>query len=89
MVSWLLEARVGGEGVYGQGGALMRGVEVVVVGARVVGNDDVGRRYVVVECSIGELFEDACRCVPCFRRGVVGHEDVDGPRIVGREVEVR
>ena len=67
----------------------MRGVEVVVVAARVVGNDDVGRRYVVVECGIGELFGDACRCVPRFWCGVAGHEDVDGPRIVGREVEVR
>ena len=25
---------------------------------------------------------------PFFGRGVVGHEDVDGPRIVGREVGV-
>ena len=67
----------------------MRGVEVVVVAARVVGDDDVGRRYVVVECGIGELFGDTCRRVPCFGRGVLGHEDVDGPRIVGREVKVR
>ena len=84
-----LEARVGGEGVYGDGGALMRGLEVVVVATRVVGDDDVWRWYVVVECGIGELFGDACRRVPRFGRGVVGHEDVDGPRIVGREVEVR
>ena len=67
----------------------MRGLEAVVVGARVVGDDDVGRRYVVVECGIGELFGDTCRCVPRFGRGVVGHEDVDNPRIVGREVEAR
>ena len=78
-----------GEGVHGDGGALMRGLEVVVVAARVVGDDDVGRRYVVVKCSIGELFGDACRLVPRFGRGVVGHEDLDVPRIVGREVEVR
>ena len=51
-----LEARVGGEGVYGDGGALMRGLEVVLVATRVVGDDDVGRWYVVVECGIGELF---------------------------------
>ena len=67
----------------------MRGVEVVVVAARVVGDNDVGRRYVVVECGIGELFGDACRRVPRFGCGVVGHQDVDGPCIVGREVEVR
>ena len=67
----------------------MRGLEVVVVATRVVGDDDVWRWYVVVKCGIGELFGDACRCVPRFGRGVVGHEDVDGSRIVGREVEVR
>ena len=67
----------------------MRGLEVVVVATRVVGDDDVWRWYVVVECGIRELFGDACRRVPCFGRGVVGHEDVDGPRIVGREVEVQ
>ena len=89
VVSWWLEARVGVEGVYGDGGALMRGLEVVVVATRVVGDDDVWRWYVVVEWGIGELFGDACRRVPCFGRGVVGHEDVDGGRIVGREVEVR
>ena len=88
VLRWL-EARVGGEGEYGDGGALMRGLEVVVVATRVLGDDDVRRRYVVVECGIGELFGDACRRVPRFGRGVVGHEDVDGPRIVGREVEVR
>ena len=88
VLRWL-EARVGGEGVYGDGGALMRGLEVVVVATRVVGDDDVGRWYVVVECGIGELFGDACRRVPCFGRGVVGHEDGDCPRIVGGEVEVR
>ena len=88
-MSWRLEARVGGEGVYGDGRALMRGVELVLVAARVVGDDDVGRQFVVVECGIGELFGDACRRVPRFGRGVVRHEDVDGPRIVGREVEVR
>ena len=85
---WWLQARVGGEGVYGDGGALMHGLEVMVVATRVVGDDDVWRRYVVVECGIGELFGDACRRVPRFGRGVLGHEDVDGPRIVGREVEV-
>ena len=89
MVSRPLEARVGGEGVYGDGGALMRGVEVVVVAARVLGDDDVGRRYVLVECGIGELYGDACRRVPRFGRGVVGHEDVDDPRIRGRVVKVR
>ena len=83
-MSWRIEARVGGEGVYGDGGALMRGMEVVVVAARVVGDDDVGRRYVVVECGIAELHGDACRCVPRFGRGVVGHEDVDGPGIRGQ-----
>ena len=67
----------------------MRGVEVGVVAARVVGDDDVWRRYVVVECGIGKLFGDACRRVHRFGCGVLGHEDVDGPRIVGREVEVR
>ena len=66
----------------------MRGVEVVVVAAGVVGDDHVGRQYVVVECGIGGLFGDACCRVPRFGRCVVGHEDVDGPRIVGREVEV-
>ena len=81
VVSWRLEARVGGEGVYGDGRALMRGVEVVVVADRVVGDDDVGRRYVVVECGIGELFGDACRRVPRFGRGVVGHEDVARGRL--------
>ena len=89
MVLRWLEARVGFEGVYGDGGALMRGLETVVVATRVVGDDDVWRWYVVVECVIGELFGDACRRVPRFGRGVVGHEDVDGPRIVGSEVEVR
>ena len=67
----------------------MRGVEVVVVAARVAGDDDVGRRYVVMDCGIGELFGDACDRVFRLGRGVVGQEDVDGPRIVGREVEVR
>ena len=88
VLRWL-EARVGGEGVYGDGGALMRGLEVVVVATRVVGDDDVWRWYVVEECGIGELFGDACRRVPHFGRGVVRHEDVDCPRIVGGEVEVR
>ena len=88
VLRWL-EARVGGEGVYGDGGALMRGLEVVVVATRVPGDDDVWRWYVVVGFGIGELFGDACRHVPRFGRGVVGHEDVDSPRIVGREVEVR
>ena len=80
MVLRWLEARVGGEGVCGDGGALMRGLEVVVVATCVVGDDDVWRWYVVVECAIGELFGDACRRVPCFGCVVVGHEDVDGPR---------
>ena len=88
VVSWQLEARVGGEGVYGDEGALIRDVEVVLVAARVVGDDDVGRRCVVVECGIGELFGDLCRRVPHFRRSVMGHEEVDGPPIVSREVEV-
>ena len=83
-----LEGRVGAEGVHGDGGALMRGVEVVVVAARVVGDDDVGRWYVVVECGIVELSGDTCRRIPQFGSCVVGHEDVDGARIVGREVEV-
>ena len=67
----------------------MRGVEVVVVATRVVRDDDVWRRYVVVECGIWELFGDACRRVPRFGRGVVGQEDVHRPRILGREVQVR
>ena len=87
VLRWL-EARVGGEGVYGDGGALMRGLEVVVVATRVVGDHDVWRWSVVVEWGIGEWFGDACRGAPRFGRRVVGHEDVDGPRIVGREVEV-
>ena len=66
----------------------MLGVEVVVVATRVVGDDDVWRWYVVVERGVGELFGDACRRVPCFGPGVVELEDVDGPCIVGREVEV-
>ena len=89
VVPWCLEARVGGERLYGDGGALMRGVEVVVVAARVVGDDDVWCWYVVVERGAGELSVDACCRGPCFGRGVFGHEDVDDPRIVGREVEVR
>ena len=89
VVLWWLEARVGGEGVYGDGRALMRGLEVVVVAARVVGDAIFWRRYVVVEWGIRELFGDACCCVPRFRRGAVGHGVVDGLRIVGREVEVR
>ena len=55
VLRWL-EARGGGEGVYGDGGALMRGLEVVLVATRVVGDDDVWRWYVVVECGIGELW---------------------------------
>ena len=42
----------------------MRGLEVVVVATRVVGDDDIWRWYVVVECGIGELFGHACRHVP-------------------------
>ena len=34
----------------------MRGVDVVVVAARVVGADDVWCWYVIVECFAGELF---------------------------------
>ena len=49
-----LEARVGGDGVSGDGGALMRGLEVVVVAACVVGDDDVWCWYVVVCCGAGE-----------------------------------
>ena len=71
------------------GEALMRGVEVVVVTACGVCDDDVWRWYVVVERRVGELFGDARRRVPCFERGVVGHEDVDGPHIGGRKVTVR
>ena len=72
VVLWWLKLRVGGEGGYGDGVALMRGVEVVVVTARVLGHNNVW-----------------CWYVPFFGRVVVGHEDVDSPRIVGREVEVR
>ena len=89
VVSWWLGARVGGEGVYGDGGALICGVEVVVIAARVVGDDDVWCWYVVVERGVRELFGDACRRVPCFGPGVVGNEDEDGPPIVGRKVDVR
>ena len=67
----------------------MRGMEVVMVATGVAGDDDVSRWYVVLECGIGELSGDACRRVPRFGRGVVGHEDVDSPRIVDREVKVR
>ena len=42
----------------------MRGVEVVVVGAHVVGDDDVWCWYVLVERGPGELFGAACCCVP-------------------------
>ena len=52
VLRWL-EARVGAEGVYGDGGALMRGLEVVVVATRVVGDDDVGRWYVVWSAVLG------------------------------------
>ena len=89
VVPWWLEVRVGGEGVYGDGGTLMLRVEVVVVAARVVGDDDVWCWYVVVERGAGELFGDACCRIFCFGRGDVAHGDVDGPRNVGREVEVR
>ena len=89
VVSRWLEARVGGEGVYGNGGAFMRGLELVVVAPRVGGDDDVWCWYVVEERGAGVLFDDARCCVPCFGCCVVGHEDVDGQRIVGREVEVR
>ena len=62
-LSWVLlrwlEARVGCEGIYGDGGALMRGLVVVVVAIRVVGDDDVWCWYVVVERGTGELFGDA------------------------------
>ena len=63
-VSQWLDARVGGEGVNGDGGALMRGVEVVVVVARVVGADDLRCWYVVVQRGAGELFGDTRRRVP-------------------------
>ena len=67
----------------------MRRLEVVVVAAGVVGDKDVWCWYVVVECDAGELFGDARYRVPCFWCVVVGHEDVDGPHILGREVGVR
>ena len=88
VVSQRLEAGVGGEGIYRDGGALMRGVQVIVVAARVAGDDDVWGLYVVVERGAGELPRYALCCVPCFGCGGVGHEDVDSPRIVRREVEV-
>ena len=59
-----------------------------MVAARVVGDNHVCCWYVVLECGAGELFGDARCCVPCFRCRVLGHQDVDGPHIVGRGVEV-
>ena len=69
--------------------ALMYGVEVVVVSACFVGDHDAGCWYVVVERGAGELFGDACCRIPCFGGGVVEHEDVDSPGIVGRKLNVR
>ena len=89
VVSRWLEARVGGEGVYGDGGALMRGVEVVMVAACLVSDDEVRWWYVVVERGAGELSGDARRRSPCFGCNVVVHEDLEGPLIVGRKAEVR
>ena len=89
VVSWWLEVKGGGKDVSGDRGALRRGVEVVDVAARVVGDDDVSCWYGVVERGAGELFGDACCRFSCFERDVGGHEDVDGPRIVSSEVEVR
>ena len=89
VVLWWLEAGEGREGVYGDGGALMRGVEAVVVAACVVGDDDVRCLYVVVKRGVGGLFGDARCPVSCFGCGVVQHDDVDSPFIVGRQVELR
>ena len=66
----------------------MPGVEVVVVAACVVGDDTVLCLYVVVERGAEELFGEACCWAPCFGCGVVRHQDVDSPLIVGWEVEV-
>ena len=84
VVSRRLEAELGGQGVDGDGGSLMCGLEVIAFASRVVGDDDVRRWYVIVECGAREPIGDACRCVPCFGCGVVGHEDVDGPLILGK-----
>ena len=59
-----------------------------MVAVRVVGDDDVGCWYVLVERSAWELYGDVCCRIPCFGRGVMGHEDVNGPRVVGMEFEV-
>ena len=67
----------------------MRGVEVEVVSARDVSDDDVWFWCVVGERGAGEQFgEPRCR-VPYFGCGVVGVHDEDGPRIMGMEVVVR
>ena len=66
----------------------MRGVEVLVVSACVVGDDTVWCLYVLVVRGADELFGYTRCCLSCFDRGVVGYEDVDSPPIVGREVEV-
>ena len=88
VLRWL-EARVGGECVYGDRGAHMRGVEVVVVAACVVGDENVWHLYVVVEHGAEELVGDARCRVSCFGCGVVRHEDVNSPLIVSGEVVVR
>ena len=66
----------------------MCGVEVVVVAACAVGDDDIRCLYVVLECGAGELFGDARCGVPCFGCSVVGHEDVNSSLIMGKEVKV-
>ena len=45
----------------------MRGVEVVVVAACVVGDKDVWCWYVVVECGAGELFPMPAAASPALR----------------------
>ena len=66
----------------------MCALEVVVVAACVLGDDNVWSLYVVLERGAEELFGDARCRVPCFGCGVVGHEDMDNPLIAGRAVKV-
>ena len=59
-----------------------------MIAACFVGDNDVCSWYVVVELGAGQLLHNARCCVPCFECGVVEHQNVHSPGIVGREVEV-